>query len=334
MALSKMKWGFLLLALVALDSTIASEKQPHEKPGIYGDIKLDSAWNPVVYLSLIPNFEERFTMASGYIVEKANIDAQGRFYFSTSFLPEEDAFYRIHISKKGDPPSTLIIGGNDENFKFFITNKNERIEIGSTVDGSSVRDFELTGYAPNVQLATIKQWADVVDSANFAGTQIKRELIENAFAEKMRLLADTNSNALVSLFALYQSDFEKNKTVNESFYEDFLEKWKAEDSEYFKLFRAQFHPAKSSSFLLWMLGAGCFIVGFGIAFFIYRKKETESSIAELSVQERKIYKLLEEGLSNKEISEAHNIGVNTVKSHVSSILSKLKMKSRKEIMRD
>ena len=78
----------------------------------------------------------------------------------------------------------------------------------------------------------------------------------------------------------------------------------------------------------------CFIVGFGLAFIIYRKKETVSSIAELSVQERKIYKLLEEGLSNKEISEAHNIGVNTVKSHVSSILSKLKMKSRKEIMRD
>ena len=193
-------------------------------------------------------------------------------------------------------------------------------------------DFEISGYAPNDLIATIKQWTDVMDSANFSGTQIKMELIKNAFGEKMRLLADTNSNALVSLYALYQSDFEQNKTINKNYYEDFLAKWKTEDSEYFKVFRKQFNHQNSSAFLLWVIGAACFVFGFGIAFFILRKKKVKNGIAELSVQEKKIYKLLEEGLSNKEISEAHNIGVNTVKSHVSSILSKLKLKSRKEIM--
>lgn len=302
-------------------------------PGIYGHVTLDSAWNPVVYLSLIPNFEERFTMASNYIVEKASIDAHGNFQFNTGFLPEQDALYRIHISKRGDPPSTLIIGGKQENFQFIITNKNERIEVSSHENGGMVRDFEVSGYAPNRLIATIKQWTDVVDSANFAGTQIKRELIENAFGEKMRLLADTNSNPLLSLFALYQSGFEKNKTVNESYYEAFLEKWEAENSEYFQVFRAQFGKPRSESSYAWLLAGCCFILGFGLAYFITRKTEVVSSIAELSVQERKIYKLLEEGLSNKEISEAHNIGVNTVKSHVSSILSKLNVKSRKDIMK-
>ncbi len=43
--------------------------------------------------------------------------------------------------------------------------------------------------------------------------------------------------------------------------------------------------------------------------------------------------MLQEGKTNKEISEEHNIGVNTVKSHVSSILSKLKLKSRREVMK-
>ena len=321
----------LLLGLLL--TCFVQAKEPAKKPGIFGHVALDTAWSPVVYLSLIPNFEERFTMASGYIVEKANIDAQGNFQFNTKFLPEQDAFYRIHISKKGDPPSTLIIGGKQENFQFIITNKNERIEISSRENGSMVRDFEISGYTPNNFISTIKQWSDVVDSANFAGTQIKKELIENAFNEKMRLLADTNSNALVSLFALYQSNFEKNKTVNESYYEAFLEKWKAEDSEYFNVFRAQFSSQPGDRYFVWLIGAACFLLGFGIAFLITRKKEVASNIAELSVQERKIYKLLEEGLSNKEISEAHNIGVNTVKSHVSSILSKLKLKSRKEIMR-
>ena len=45
----------------------------------------------------------------------------------------------------------------------------------------------------------------------------------------------------------------------------------------------------------------------------------------LSVQERKIYTLLKEGKSNKEISEELNIGLSTVKSHASNIYSKLKI---------
>jgi DNA-binding NarL/FixJ family response regulator len=55
-------------------------------------------------------------------------------------------------------------------------------------------------------------------------------------------------------------------------------------------------------------------------------------INNLTVQERKVLDLLKEGATNKEISEEFNIGISTVKSHVSSILTKLKVKSRKEIM--
>jgi DNA-binding NarL/FixJ family response regulator len=43
--------------------------------------------------------------------------------------------------------------------------------------------------------------------------------------------------------------------------------------------------------------------------------------------------MLKKGASNKEISEEFNIGISTVKSHVSSILSKMNAKSRKELMR-
>jgi len=67
----------------------------------------------------------------------------------------------------------------------------------------------------------------------------------------------------------------------------------------------------------------------------YLKKDrtTQENLSLLSVQEIKIYRMLQEGKTNKEISEEHNIGVNTVKSHVSSILSKLKLKSRREVMK-
>jgi len=62
---------------------------------------------------------------------------------------------------------------------------------------------------------------------------------------------------------------------------------------------------------------------------------TEPSIIErkeaLSIQERRVFQLVSEGKSNKEISAELNIGLSTVKSHVHSIYGKLGIKSRKEI---
>ncbi|CAN0606043.1 unnamed protein product, partial [Ectocarpus sp. 12 AP-2014] len=63
-----------------------------------------------------------------------------------------------------------------------------------------------------------------------------------------------------------------------------------------------------------------------------RTSKSSKLLKSLSIQERKIYSLLKEGKSNKEISEEYNIGVSTVKSHVSSIYTKLSVKSRKEII--
>jgi len=63
----------------------------------------------------------------------------------------------------------------------------------------------------------------------------------------------------------------------------------------------------------------------------YRGKNN-NLIKSLSVQERKIFTLLKDGKSNKEISEEFNIGLSTVKSHVNNIYSKLNIKSRKEGM--
>ena len=57
----------------------------------------------------------------------------------------------------------------------------------------------------------------------------------------------------------------------------------------------------------------------------------ERKLSSLSIQEFKIYELLKEGQSNKEIAQIMNIEISTVKSHINSIYSKLGVKSRKEI---
>ena len=328
------KPSVLILFLGLLASGISHGKTSGNKnnPGIYGSVMLDSIWRPVVYLSLIPNMNERYTMSSSYIVDKANLDENGRFFFSSEFLPKDDALYRIHLSKNTDPPATLIIGGAYENFQFFITNKNQHIEIKSIKASGLVSDFTISGYAPNNAIRTINAWSRFADSTFYAENPFNKDLIENAIAEKMRLYADTSRHALASLYALYHTDFDQNKRVNMEFYNRYLEKWSGEKSEYFTVFRSHFKREPNVNYLL--IGAAI-LGGFLLGFLIFRKSKPNqsSAISELSVQEKKIYKLLEEGLSNKEISEHHNIGINTVKTHVSSILAKLNMKSRKEIMK-
>ena len=68
--------------------------------------------------------------------------------------------------------------------------------------------------------------------------------------------------------------------------------------------------------------------------FYFRKnmQQAENPYSHLTVQERKVFDLLKEGKSNKEIADEFSVSVSTVKSHVNSIFSKLDVNSRREIM--
>ena len=86
----------------------------------------------------------------------------------------------------------------------------------------------------------------------------------------------------------------------------------------------------------WLM-EGLLVCGILLSFFLFRKKLSEREEifkpeAELSVQERKVLRLVSGGKSNKEISEELHIEVSTVKSHVSKIYSKLGVRSRKEVI--
>jgi len=303
--------------------------------GIQGNILLDtSIWQPVIYLSIIPDFDDMNAMSDEMIIEKANIDLTGRFAINTEFLPEGDNLYRIHIAKKNDPPASLIIGGKDENHFFLIVNKHSVIQILDTSRLDLIRDVIVTGYAPNEMLHQIDGTASFLDSTGFNGSYIKTELIKSAIYEKLRFIADTCSNPLVSLYALYKSNFEKNYPVNQQFYKDYLVKWKNEQSSYFAEFKNKIPSSGSLSSLLFILSCITFFLLGILVFkvFLKRPKKDRSIIHELSMQERKIFTLIIEGKSNKEISEILNIGLSTVKSHVSSIYSKLDINSRKDIL--
>ena len=326
---------YMLSWLTFLLASITCFSQSNDEPSIKGKLQLDSIWEPVVYLSHIPTFNDMNTMSSRMIIAEAKIDTSGYFSFPTSQLPLEDNLFRIHLSKKGQPATSLIIGGEEENHIFFIANPSSEIHISNADSLGLFGDYDLKGYHPNADLITIDRIIADNETKAASNSLIKREFLENTLNEQLRRVADTSSHPIVSLYALNKSKFESTFLDNQKFYEAYLDKWADDDSSYFRELRNKL-PKEEQTSMYWYLivGIGFFVMGFLINYFFVskQKKKQNSLLSTLSVQERKIFHLIQSGRSNKEISEEYNIGISTVKSHVSNIYSKLNIKSRKEAM--
>ena len=300
---------------------------------INGQLTVDSTWNRVVYLSVIPNFEELNSMSNNMIIEKSELDRTGKFSFRTDYLPSGHNLYRIHLSKKGSPPASLIIGGKDENHMFLIASKNSSFSIKQSPSSSLFGSVKIEGSHQNKLLQKIDEMILFADTLSFNGITLKRELIETGLEEELRQFADTCSFPLVSLYALYKSNFELNVNNNPDFYNRFIKKWSTENSYYFKMFRKSIPTQNSTSGYPLLYGVFGLFLGVVLAFFLFKREPLKKNpLMKLTVQERKILGLLENGKTNKEISGELNISLSTVKSHVNSIFSKLKIKSRKELL--
>lgn len=318
-----------LLSLIALFS-----QTTFAQSGLHGQILLDtSIWKPVVYLSLITDLDKMYTMSNDMIIDQVTISGSGKFSFDTKYFPEGDNLFRIHFSKKNDPPATLNIGGKDENHFFLIASNHSNIKIKNYSENDYIKNITVIGYYPNNIIKQIDEIAAYADSTILTSSTIKNDLIKRAVFEKLRIIADTCSNPLVSLYAVYKGDFEKNFSVNQQFYKNILNKWRKENSSYFKNFRNKIPTRASLSGQHIITCIFSLIAGFLICLLVkYRKPYKKILVQDLSLQERKIYGLLLEGKSNKEIADLLVIELSTVKSHLSSIYSKLNVSSRKDIL--
>ena len=298
-----------------------------------GILKLDSAWNPVAYLSYIGSFNDLNTMSTDMIIAESKIDKNGYFSFSLGFLPEEDKLYRLHISKKDAPAASLIIGGNEENHLFLILSKKSKIKIKAHSFQSLFSKIEIKGDIVNQSISKINEIASYKDSTDFGTSKVRREFIAKEINEKLRLIADTSSHCLVSLYALYKSDFKSNYFVNQEFYHNFIKKWEKDNSNYFQIFKKQFSvEEKSRKVIYFSLGLFFLILALYFLYVKIKKNRFSRRAQDLSVQERKVFKLIQQGKSNKEISEECNVELSTVKTHVSNIYSKLNINSRKKAL--
>jgi DNA-binding CsgD family transcriptional regulator len=335
----------LLIGLVVLVYVCAPVFGNVPKTGrIRGYLKIDSSWESVVYLSYIPTYDALYDMSNRMIIARAVLNSLGYFEIKTDFLPEETRLYRLHLTKKGDVPASIIIGGKSENFLFFLANKSTDMELIST---SKEPPFRYVQYKNSIENSLFQQLSDDVnhsDSLMNESTEAKRAFLRQDLDRRLSKAIDTLSNPMISLYAVYLSDMEYS---NPSQLESYLRKWKHQNTPYFEVLRSR-HPMESSSrFQIWFWIILVLLIT-SVSVFVWNRKKriwtlnastnmdastkTPDALNALSVQERKILELLKTGASNQEIADKFSIEVSTVKSHVSRILSKMKVKSRKELL--
>tara|TARA_A100001015_G_C15036918_1_gene736922 strand:+ start:789 stop:1766 length:978 start_codon:yes stop_codon:yes gene_type:complete len=296
---------------------------------IKGVLLLDETWERKIYVSLIETIDKKYTVSDDMIIESAEIDSSGQFRISLDKFSDDWAFIRLHVVKKDNPSASLIIGGSDENFCFAVVKRDSKIELKNNNKKPIFSELATKGGEHLNTLRYIENLSEYPNSINYDKSLIEKEFIEEVVMEKLKKIADTCSNALVSLYALHQIDFSNDYNEHKAFYKNYLSKWKNEDNVYFESFRRQLPQQRNSKWKYIVSG----IIGIVIIIRLTLIRRKNNRLKNLSVQERKIFELIQEGASNKEISDQFHIELSTVKSHVGSIFSKLKIKSRKEIVK-
>lgn len=300
---------------------------------ISGNLILDDSWERKIYVSYIKTFEKEYAVSNDLIITSSVIDSLGNFKIDLDKIPVKWSLLRLHIVKKGVSPNSLVIGSKDENFIFLIAKQDSELKLFNTQDIPIFSNTRVEGANYMKTFDHIKKLSNYPNSIDYENSIIEREFIKEVVSEKLKVVADTSSNPLVSLYAIYKTDFQSDYLVSPKFYKIYLSKWENENSSYFKSFRQKLPITntsstnkKSTKHIIFLVSVAIMIL---ISVLIYYKNKIQK-IKKLSIQERKIFDLIRNGLSNKEISAECNIELTTVKSHVGSIYSKLKIKSRKE----
>ena len=318
----------LIIAIIINQSVLVGQNDAATI--VSGNLHLDDSWAPVIYLSHIPTFDEMYHMSNKMIVAETEIDSLGYFKFYLDFLPNKDKLYRLHLVKKDNSPATLIIGGNDENHLFLILNNSSSVKLKSKLSNGPFKNIVFESSSINNALQEISTMVFRQDSIASESSASKRQFIEEQLQEDLITLADTSSNFLVSLYAIYKTKFQSNYEHNSAFYKSYKRKWKIKNDPYYEAFISKLPINNDNNhFLLLIFSAILVSIGFLLGKI---KISKQNKLKKLTIQERKVFNLLTESSSNQEIADQLNIGLSTVKSHVTSIYSKLNIKSRKEVV--
>ncbi len=276
-----------------------------------GKVSLDTGWARKVYVCRIPGFDYMFTISNALIIAEGDIDTAGNFSVNFSATKDE-SLYRLHFIRKGDPASTLIIGSRDVNHVFFIAKQADQIYF-KKASGRSISQSGVSGSRANAELTTLLKLAANDTTGN----------------NTLIALADRSASHLVGLLAISRTDKLSDKQKEKV--SDLIARYDQHDAYGAHIFQ-EYRTA--NYWKLYLVGGILLAVALGLYGSVFYKRRTILKIwRELSQREADIVGLILSGKSNKEVAQALNIELSTVKTHVNNIYAKLGVSNRKDLDR-
>lgn len=271
----------LLLYLILLLSASMAYSSNKDHGYLKGRVEVSESWDSVIYLSHVPSFEQMYSMSHKMIISRSVIDSLGNFEFDLGFLPKGTNLFRLHISKKEDSPNSIIIGGKDENHLFFVANRSSIIELSANSIQPPFRNVTFLKSEANISFQNITDMVFVADSIAAESSSAKRKFIEQKVNEELLIIADTTSEAMVSLYAIYLSDLERDLDQHTIFLKSYLNKWQNEKSAYFTILRDKL-PDTAQDNHFWLIGllvVSALAIGFALGKVRFKNKDTVKKLS-------------------------------------------------------
>ncbi|WP_420321710.1 response regulator transcription factor [Flagellimonas sp.] len=315
---------FLVLVLVFHGLQLTAQQ------AVSGFVNFDdfNTWKPKIYLSQVALSDVENNSKTKPIAI-ADIQKDGFFKFDKKHFSDSNKIYRLHVER-----IRQIVNDTVAKKVTFMLSANDKIEFKKGV--KIFGDYSTSNQAD-------KEWQKLKD---FESKLIHQYLTqEETVKPRTGFVKDSLQILLVKLVGIKELErkqlLDKDISENEEYYLNLLSELQSSDlnpSTYAFLERKLAYLTnvdleRKLTQSRWLnFGLGFLILLFGIAIAKMRRKRYKVLVSELSKQERTIRNLILQGKSNKEIANELFISLSTVKTHITSIYSKLNVANRKELL--
>ncbi|WP_131819079.1 response regulator transcription factor [Flagellimonas flava] len=285
-------------------------------------------WDTKVHLKELA-LEATVGKSIGKPIAVTRLKKDGSFSFHKKYISESNKLYRISVNRVHKALGDTLVHEAD----FILSNK-DFIRFGK--GPTPLASYETSNTA---QL----EWQKL---KNFESNLLTEFIhTEERIAPSKAYVKDSLQILMVKLIGVKQLEskalLDQDIAQNESYYLALLTDLKQSDlepSQYLFLEKKLAYLTGKSleSQLLWSKWVISFLIiltiGLGFALLRSRKFKKNRAVSLLSKQENTIRTLILQGMSNKEIANELYISLSTVKSHITSIYSKLNVSNRQELV--
>ncbi|WP_420398782.1 LuxR C-terminal-related transcriptional regulator [Flagellimonas sp.] len=314
--------------LILLLVFVLSGLQLSAQQAVSGFVNFDGSanWKPQIYLSHL-SLSNTANQNEAKPIAIADVQKDGFFKFDKKHFSDSNKIYRLHVER-----IRKIVNDTVNKEVHFMFSARDKIEFkkGSRVFGT----YTNTNQGD-------REWQKL---KTFESKLVKQYLAqENKIDPRKGFVKDSLQILMVKLIGIKQlADkklLDKDISENPTYYLELLSELKEspiEASEYWFLEKrlayltqlAMEQELKTSRWLNLILLV--LVAGLGILSFKLGRRTLPN--AHLSRQEKNVKALILEGKTNKEIANELFISLSTVKTHITSIYSKLNVKGRQELL--